>query len=198
MSEPRFEPKDLPAWRRALIALRDEFVGVHPRLHAFNLTAGLLSPRASGYARARLMRLFGFEVGENTQITGQLKISGPRGLLRRLHIGRNCVIDADCVLELSETLTIADDVTLEPGVMILTSTHELDFPSHRAGKLLTNPVTIGAGAWLRARAIILPGVTVGAGAVVEAGSVVNKNVEPNTRVGGNPAVKLEALAPHAT
>jgi acetyltransferase-like isoleucine patch superfamily enzyme len=28
---------------------------------------------------------------------------------------------------------------------------------------------------------------------VEAGAVVNKNVEPNTRVGGIPATKLEVL-----
>lgn len=193
MTEQRFEPKDLPAWQRALIALRNEVVGIHPRLHAYNLASALLPPRASGELRTHMLRLAGFEIGEGTLITGRVKITGARGLGVRLSIGRDCRIDGDCVLELSDKLAIADGVTLEPGVMILTSTHELDFPSHRAGKLILNPVAIGEGAWLRARCIVLPGVTIGAGAIVEAGAVVNKNVDPNTRVGGIPANKLEAL-----
>jgi len=193
MTEPRFEPKSLPLWQRVLTAMQNEVVGVHPRLQAYNVAARLLPPRAGGELRARLMRLAGFQVGAGTVVNGALKISGPRGLLQQLRIGENCRLDADCVLDLSDKLTIGDNVTLEPGVMILTSTHELDFPAHRAGKLLLNPVIIGSGVWLRARSIILPGVTIGEGAVVEAGAVVNKNVESNARVGGIPATRLEVL-----
>jgi acetyltransferase-like isoleucine patch superfamily enzyme len=59
--------------------------------------------------------------------------------------------------------------------------------------LVLSPVSVGDGAWLRARAIILPNVKIGEGAVVEAGAVVNKDVAPHTRVGGSPAVKLGDL-----
>ena len=38
--------------------------------------------------------------------------------------------------------------------------------------------------------IILPGVTIGPNSIVAAGSVVTKNVEPDTVVAGNPAKKL--------
>jgi maltose O-acetyltransferase len=192
-STPRLEPKALPAWRRALIALHTELVGIHPRLHLYNVAAGLLPERTNGEARARLLRLAGFEVGEGAQIHGSLKVTGPGRLQQRLRIGRGASIDAECVLDLSENVHIGERVTIEPGVMILTSTHELDFPQHRAGKVVTSPVSIGDGAWLRARSIILPGVKVGAGAVVEAGAVVNKDVEAHVRVGGIPAVKLEQL-----
>ncbi len=137
--------------------------------------------------------MVGFEVGRATLVNGALKISGPRSLQRRLVIGQECTIEADCVLDLSEMLSIGDRVTIEPGVMILTSTHELDFPKHRAGKVIVSPVSIGAGVWLRARSVILPGVKIGDGAIVEVGAVVNKDVEPNTRVGGVPAIKLGAL-----
>jgi maltose O-acetyltransferase len=190
----RFEPKAAPLWKRAFAAVQTEVVGIHPRLHAYNLAAGLLPLRASAELRARLLRLAGFSVGKGVRINGPLKISGPRGLLERLQIGDETFIDADCVLDLSEKMTIGSRVTIEPGVLMLTSTHELDFPDHRAGALIVSPVSVGDGAWLRARCVILPGVKIGAGAVVEPGAVVNKDVEPNLRVGGSPAVKLEVLA----
>lgn len=194
MTNPeRFEPKHLPLWRRALIAFETEFVGIHPRLHAYNLATSLLPRRTGGRLRADLLRKLGFTVGRGTEIKGPLKLSGPRGMLALLQIGEDCSIDAECMLEISANLSIGDRVTLEPGVMILTSTHELDFPQHRAGKIITNPVRIGDGAWIRARAIVLPGVKIGAGAVVEAGAVVNKDVDEHTRVGGMPAVKLDVL-----
>ena len=80
--------------------------------------------------------------------------------------------------------------------MILTSTHELDIKEHRAGRLQLSPVNVGDGVWIGARAIILPGVTIGAGAVVNPGAVVNKDVAPQTRVGGTPAVPIEVLKTH--
>ena len=55
------------------------------------------------------------------------------------------------------------------------------------------PVTIKAGAWLGPRSIVLPGVTVGEGAIVMPGSLVNKDVAPNTRVAGTPARLIETL-----
>ncbi|MNT95844.1 Virginiamycin A acetyltransferase [compost metagenome] len=46
-----------------------------------------------------------------------------------------------------------------------------------------------------ANSTILPGVTVGDGAVVAAGSVVHKDVEAGTFVGGNPLQVLKRKNP---
>ncbi|WP_281629533.1 CatB-related O-acetyltransferase [Vibrio sp. St2] len=43
------------------------------------------------------------------------------------------------------------------------------------------------GVWIGMRAMIMPGVTIGEGAMVAANSVVTKDVEPYSIVGGNPA-----------
>jgi maltose O-acetyltransferase len=181
-------------WQRALGVLDTNTWGLHPRLHVYNLVASLVVPRAGAELRARLLSLVGFQVGTGTRITGPLKISGTRRLKGQLTIGADCWLGPEVILDLVERVTIGDRVTIEPGVMVLTSTHELDLPEHRAGPLIKSPVVIGDGALLRARSIILPGVKIGAGAVVEAGSVVNKDVAPNARVGGSPAVQLEVLA----
>jgi len=147
--------------------LRTETWGLHPRLHAVNLAASLLPRRGSGEKRARILTLAGFRIGKGTEINGVPRISGRAGLLDRLDIGEGCSIDVDCVLDLEEHITMGNRVTLGPGVMVLTSTHEMAGADHRAGE----------------------------GVVVEPGSVVNKDVAPNTRVGGIPATPLEVLAP---
>jgi acetyltransferase-like isoleucine patch superfamily enzyme len=46
---------------------------------------------------------------------------------------------------------------------------------------------VGAGAFVCARAFVLPGVTIGAGAIVGAGAVVTRNVPDGVTVTGNPA-----------
>lgn len=50
---------------------------------------------------------------------------------------------------------------------------------------------IGDGCWIGMRAMIMPGVTIGEGAVVAANSVVTKDVEPYSMVGGNPAKHIK-------
>jgi acetyltransferase-like isoleucine patch superfamily enzyme len=59
-------------------------------------------------------------------------------------------------------------------------------PEKRAN-LIPKPVKIGAKVWIGANVTILPGVNIGDGAIIAAGAVVNKDVAPNTVVGGVPA-----------
>lgn len=54
-------------------------------------------------------------------------------------------------------------------------------------KVSKGKIIIKDKAWIGFNVIILKNVTIGEGAVVAAGSVVTKNVEPYTLVGGNPA-----------
>ncbi len=182
-------------WSALLKAIREEGVGLHPRLHAAGVLQALLPERDGGSARARLLALAGFELGVGTSVEGWPRITGT-SLSGRLRIGKNCRLGPDCVLDLIDTIQLDDDVTVGPGVMILTSTHELASPQHRAGNVITAPVRIGRGAWLGPRSIILPGANVGEGAVVEAGSVVNKEIPAHTRVGGIPAMVREKLGQH--
>jgi len=190
----RVEPK-LTVWQKVVTLLREETTGIHPRLITLNAAAGFLPRHHAQATRARLMSWAGFRIGAGTRLAGPAKISGGSNLFANLSIGRDCEIDADCVLDLGERITIGDRVTLGPGVMILTSTHELDIREHRAGPVQLSPVSVGDGAWLGPRCVILPGVKLGAGAIVNPGSVVNKDVAPHTRVGGIPAMQLEVLTP---
>jgi acetyltransferase-like isoleucine patch superfamily enzyme len=107
----------------------------------------------------------------------------------KVSIGRGTWLNRGCQLYGSmaaggAVITIGDHCALAPGVRVLSATHDhrmLDLPDTAAS------VVIGHHVWIGAGATILPGVTVGDGAVVAAGSVVSRDVEPFTVVGGIPA-----------
>ena len=82
---------------------------------------------------------------------------------------------------------------IAPGVIIYSQNHSYnDLNSNIVNQGYTlKKVNIGNNVWIAANAIILPGVTIGQGAVVAAGSVVTKDVKPNTIVGGNPATFIK-------
>ncbi len=182
------------ALQRVVKALKLELYGLHPRLHALTLAASILPRRNAAHTRARLFALAGFHIGEGTQLNSSPRISGSGSLFNKLVLGAGCSIDEDCAFDLEESIIIGDRVSIGPGAMILTSTHELGPREHRAGPIMKSPVKVEDGALIGARSIILPGVTVGAGAIVNPGAVVNKDVAPHTRVGGAPAVQIEVLS----
>lgn len=106
---------------------------------------------------------------------------------RRIVIGKGVYINARVFLDNSDWIRIGERASVGPHVRILTSTHEPGDRLRRAGRAVTKPVSIGAGAWIGAGSIILPGVSVGAGAVVAAGSVVSASCDADALYAGVPA-----------
>src|SRR5262249_2519255 len=82
---------------------------------------------------------------------------------------------------IDDEVTIADDVVaVPPDIAWRSATGE--------GPLA---ISIGEGAWIGARAVILAGARIGAWAVVGAGSVVTGDVPPRCVVAGNPARRVK-------
>ncbi|MDU0325001.1 DapH/DapD/GlmU-related protein [Clostridium butyricum] len=87
------------------------------------------------------------------------------------------------------TIMSAGGIILEDGVMIgphaslLTVNHD----ENDLHIIMCKQIVIKKGAWIGAKAIIMPGVTIGEGAIVGSGAVVTHDVARDTIVGGNPA-----------
>lgn len=109
-----------------------------------------------------------------------------------IRVGRNVFINQNCTLYDLGGLDIADDVMIGPNVSIITSGHPLD-PSRRRSVTIGKPIAIERNVWIAAGATIIGGLTVGENSVVAAGSVVTKDVPPNTLVGGNPARAIRPI-----
>ncbi|MEP9377836.1 DapH/DapD/GlmU-related protein [Aquabacter sp. CN5-332] len=108
-------------------------------------------------------------------------------------VGRNVFVNQNCTFYDLGGLDIADDVMIGPNVSIITTGHPIE-PSQRRACVIAKPIAIERNVWIAAGAIIIGGVTVGENSVVAAGSVVTKDVPPNTLVGGNPARVIRSIA----
>lgn len=78
-----------------------------------------------------------------------------------------------------EKITIGDNSVIGYNTTILT--HEYLIHEYRLGE-----VVIGSNVMIGANTTILPGVTIGDEAIIAAGSVVHRDVESGSFVGGNP------------
>ena len=178
---------------RARTLIGNEFEAFHPIIAANRLVARLIPPHSGFRARTAVLRMGGWRIHRTAFLADVPAWSGPGRIQRRLTIGPNCWINVGCRFDLSDDITIGPGVALGHDVLILTSTHQLGDHIRRAAELTIGPVTIDEGAWIGARAVILPGLKIGAGAVVAAGAVVTQDVAPDVMVGGVPAKELKRL-----
>jgi acetyltransferase-like isoleucine patch superfamily enzyme len=135
-------------------------------------------------------RALGIQLGQHASVHmgAYVEFYGPSEIRRiGVRIGRNSRIGRNCTLDARSPLTIGDNVSVSPEVIILAGTHDVNDPRFRPSPVGPWAVAIEDYVWIGTRAMILPGVTVGRGAVIAAGSVVTKDVPPLTIVAGVPA-----------
>jgi acetyltransferase-like isoleucine patch superfamily enzyme len=107
----------------------------------------------------------------------------------KLRIGDRVFLNNGVFVSCVHEITIGDDVAIANEVYLTDS----DSHGVEGRKVREEPIRIGNGTWIGARAIILPGVTIGSRALVAAGSVVTRDVPDDTLVAGNPARVIRTL-----
>lgn len=133
------------------------------------------------------------DIGEGTRIWQFCVV------LQSAKIGCNCNICAQVLIE--NDVIIGDNVTVKSGVQLwdgvrlednvfvgpnVTFTNDL-FPRSKRRPPAFARTVIKEGASIGANSTIIAGVTIGCYAMVGAGSVVTKDISPNTLWYGNPA-----------
>ena len=110
-------------------------------------------------------------------------------------VGDNFFLNVNCKLMDSGKITIGNTVFIAPNVCIITEEHAMDVEQRLAGLEYTHPVTIGNNVWICTGAMGLPGGTIGDNCVIGAGSVVTKDIPPNSLAVGNPCRVIRTLEP---
>lgn len=112
---------------------------------------------------------------------------------KNLTVGDDVDFALGVIVSTAGGVDIGDRVLIGYNTCILSTNHKI--PESKGKIFLSGhskaEVKIENDVWIGAGCIILPGVTIGEGAVIGAGSVVTKNVEPFTIVGGVPAQKIK-------
>ncbi len=133
--------------------------------------------------RQKLFRELLGSVGESFSILSPFRCD----LGFNIHIGENFIANYNLLILDEAEVRIGDNVMIGPNCSLITVTHHPDALERNKGLMRGLPITIGNNVWIAANVVVLPGVTIGDNAIVGAGSVVTKDVEPNTVVAGNPA-----------
>ena len=154
---------------------------------AWNVVCLLLfrtSPRPMHAWRAFLLRCFGAKLGPRCHIYPGARIWAPWNL----QCAEGAAIADEAVIYNAARLSMGAYAIVSQQAYVCTATHDFDDP---AFPMIVAPITLGARAWVCARASVLPGVSLGDGAVLGLGAVATKDLEAWQIHAGNPARRLK-------
>jgi len=138
---------------------------------------------------SKFINLYGCEIGDETKVGAFVEVQ------KNAKIGKRCKISSHTFV--CEGVTIEDNVFIGHGVTFINDSYPR--ATTEGGNLQTEKdwrvesTLIKKGASIGSGVTILCNVVVGENAIVGAGSVVTKNVPPNTIVAGNPARVLRQV-----
>lgn len=135
--------------------------------------------------RVLVLKCFGAKIEWSSHIYASVKIWAPWNL----EIGANSSLgpNVDCYNQ--GKISIGSNTIISQKTYLCASTHDYtkkNFP------LILKPIKIGNGVWVAADAFIGPAVVIGNNAVIAARSVIIKDIDENTIVGGNPAKLIKS------
>jgi len=138
---------------------------------------------------SKFINLYGCEIGDGTKIGAFVEIQ------KNATIGKCCKISSHTFI--CEGVLIEDNVFIGHGVMFINDRYPrattVDGSLQTEADWKVERTVIQKGASIGSGATILSNTNIGESAIVGAGSVVTKDVPPNTIVAGNPARVLRNL-----
>ena len=138
---------------------------------------------------AKFINLYGCEIGDETKIGAFVEIQ------KSARIGQRCKISSHTFI--CEGVTIEDHVFVGHGVVFINDSYPrattVTGDLQTADDWKVESTVVKKGASIGSGATILSNLTIGERAIVGAGSVVTRDVPPDTIVAGNPARVLRAI-----
>jgi acetyltransferase-like isoleucine patch superfamily enzyme len=136
--------------------------------------------------RCRLMRLIGFRLGTDSQLSEGLYVFDGR----RFRAGIGCRLGSFCRIWDFFPITIGDNLLASHGLTLISGTHFVD----EARTLRPGPISIGNNVWIGINVTIVGPVAVGDNVVIGANSLVIGSLESNGVYAGSPAKLIRKVA----
>lgn len=103
-----------------------------------------------------------------------------------IEIGENFYSNHNLVILDPAKVTFGDNVFIGPNCGFYTACHPLDVEERNKWLEYAKPITVGNNVWFGGGVTVLAGVRVGDNCTIGAGSVVTKDIPPNSLAVGNP------------
>ena len=138
---------------------------------------------------SKFINLYGCTIGDESKIGAFVEIQ------KNVVVGKRCKISSHTFI--CEGVTIEDNVFIGHGVTFINDSYPRSTTAE--GNLQTEAdwkverTVVKKGASIGSGATILSNTSIGENAIVGAGSVITKDVPPNTIVAGNPAKILRQI-----
>ena len=131
--------------------------------------------------------------GRNLRVSLGVHIRNPS----LVSIGNDCYLGSDVqIYAWNEKVTIGSNVLIAGGAKLISRNHAFentDAPISSQG-YKNEPIVIEDDVWIGFNGVVLAGVTIGKGSIIGANSVVTKDVEPYSIMGGVPARMIRKRA----
>lgn len=134
----------------------------------------------SHFLKRKYLSLFGSRIGSFSYIHRGVRLL----TFGRLEIGDHTTVNMGCILDARGGLKIGNNVMIGHFCKIYSCGHSIDSATF---DLTYRPVLIEDDVVVFPNSLVVPGVTLRRGCVVLPGSVVVRDVDPYSVVGGNPA-----------
>ena len=145
-----------------------------------NKTIFRLLPLRCKWYRIGLLRLFGAKLADDVTIDGSASIDHPWNLV----MGNLSSLGEGSWIYCLGPIAIGSNCCIGKNVYLITGSHDVN--DLNFGYVIKG-IIVDDGCWIATGSYVLPGVNLGKYTVVGALSLVTKNTEPYSVVGGNPA-----------
>ena len=133
--------------------------------------------------RNALLRMFGARIGRGVIVRPSVRVTYPW----KLTIGDHSWVGDYAELYTLGDITIGSNAVVSQYSYLCTGSHDM---GAEAFDIFARPIVVEDQAWVAAGVLVHPGVTIGRGAVVAARSVVMRNVPAGRLYGGHPALDM--------
>jgi len=169
-------------------ALSEDLVGERQYAKELVFDVNTLRPSDLEPRNVLLKRLLG-KVGNHFFIEPPFRCDYGYNIL----IGDDFYTNYNCTILDCAKVTIGDHVLFGPNVSLFTAGHPLHFEPRNAGFEYALPITIGNNVWIGGGVIVNPGISIGDQVVIGSGSVVTKDIPPNSMAVGNPCKVIREI-----
>jgi acetyltransferase-like isoleucine patch superfamily enzyme len=138
---------------------------------------------------SKFINLYGCEIGDETKIGAFVEIQKNSTIGKRCKVSSHTFVCEGVVVE--DNVFIGHSVTFINDIYPRATTSEGNLQTEADWKVERTLVRKGAS--IGSGTTVLAGITIGENAIVGAGSVVTKDVPPNSIVAGNPAKFLRLI-----